>query len=78
MAFDMSCRPSELLNLRIRDLQFKINNEGFQYAEVEIKGGKTGSRIIPLIDSILFHMLKTGFKMLTLQELILIHGYLFP
>ncbi len=52
MAFDMSCRPSELLNLRIRDIQFKINSDGIQYAEVEIKGGKTGSRIIPLIDSI--------------------------
>jgi integrase len=53
MAFDLSARPSELLSLRVGDIQFKITNEGIQYAEVEIKGGKTGgSRIIPLIDSI--------------------------
>lgn len=54
MAFDMSVRPSEILSLRIRNIKYKINNEGIQYAEVEIKGGKTGSRIIPLIDSITY------------------------
>jgi integrase len=47
MAFDMSARPSEILSLRIGDI-----SNGYQYAEVKIKGGKTGSRIIPLIDSI--------------------------
>ena len=52
MAFDMSARPSEILSLRIGDIKFNINNEGIQYAEVEIKGGKTGSRIVPLIDSL--------------------------
>ena len=52
MAFDMSVKPSEILSLRIHDIKFRINNEGIQYGEVEIKGGKTGSRIIPLIDSI--------------------------
>jgi len=46
MAFDMSARPSELLSLRIGNIKFKINTEGIQYAEVEIKGGKTSSRII--------------------------------
>ena len=52
MANDSSCRPSELLNLRIRDIIFKKTSEGKQYAEVLIKGGKTRPRTIPLIDSI--------------------------
>jgi hypothetical protein len=52
MANDSSCRPSELLNLRIRDIIFKKTNEGKQYAEILIKGGKTRPRTIPLIDSI--------------------------
>ena len=53
MAFDMSARPSELLSLRIGDIKFKIN-EGIQYAEIEIKGRMTDSRIVPLKDSISF------------------------
>jgi integrase len=52
MANDSSCRPSELLNLRIRDIIFKKTNEGKQYAEILIKGGKTRPRTVPLIDSI--------------------------
>ncbi len=52
MANDSSCRPSELLNLRVRDIIFKQTSEGKQYAEILIKGGKTKPRTIPLIDSI--------------------------
>jgi hypothetical protein len=52
MANDSSCRPSELLNLRIRDIIFKKTSEGKQYAEILIKGGKTRPRTVPLIDSI--------------------------
>ena len=52
MAFDMSARPSEILNLKIKDILFKKSDQQIQYAEVEIKGGKTGTRIVPLIDSI--------------------------
>lgn len=51
MANDTSARPHELLNLRIRDVKFKISSEGIQYAEVTVDG-KTGNRTLPLIDSI--------------------------
>jgi integrase/recombinase XerD len=50
MSCDTGCRPHELLKLRIRDIAFK-NAGGKQYAEVLVNG-KTGSRHIPLIDSI--------------------------
>jgi integrase len=52
MAVDMSARPSEILNLKIKDIVFKVTDDGKQYAEVVIKGGKTKPRTIPLIDSI--------------------------
>ncbi len=52
MAIDSSARPHELLNLRISDLKFNITEDGKQYAELLIKEGKTGSRTVPLIDSI--------------------------
>jgi len=52
MAVDMSARPSEILNLKIKDIVFKVADDGKQYAEVVIKGGKTKPRTIPLIDSI--------------------------
>lgn len=52
LANDMSARPHEILNLKIKDVVFKVTDEGTQYAEVVIKGGKTRSRTIPLIDSI--------------------------
>ena len=52
IANDTSSRPHELLNLKIKDISFKITDDGKQYAELYIKGGKTGSRTIPLIDSI--------------------------
>jgi integrase len=47
---DLSCRPHEILNIRIRDVVFKITGN-YQYAEVLVNG-KTGSRHIPLISSI--------------------------
>lgn len=54
MALDTSARPHELLNLKIKDIFFKVTEEGKQYAEIEIRGGKTGSRTLPLIDSLPF------------------------
>jgi len=50
MARDTGCRPHELLKLRIKDISFKSAGNR-QYAEVLVNG-KTGSRYIPLIDSI--------------------------
>jgi integrase/recombinase XerD len=53
---DTGCRPHEILKLRLRDITFKTTageGEGYQYAEILING-KTGSRTIPLIDSIPF------------------------
>ena len=47
---DLSCRPHEILKLRIKDIYFK-NSSNYQYAEV-LLNGKTGSRSIPLIKSI--------------------------
>jgi integrase/recombinase XerD len=51
MAKDTSCRPHELLKLRIKDVTFKITPDKYQYAEL-IVNGKTGSRALVLIDSI--------------------------
>lgn len=51
MANDLSARPHELLNLRIKDIVFKAAEE-MQYAEVLIRGGKTKPRTLPLIDCI--------------------------
>jgi integrase len=52
MALDTSCRPHELLNLKIEDIQFRISTDGSkQYAETTING-KTGQRTVPLINSI--------------------------
>jgi integrase len=48
---DSSCRPHELLKLKIGDIQFRQNADNTQYAEVFVNG-KTGSRHIPLINSI--------------------------
>ena len=47
---DSSCRPHEILKLKIRDIAFKTTGN-YQYAEA-LANGKTGSRPIPLIDSI--------------------------
>jgi len=47
---DSSCRPHEIVKLKIRDVAFKTTGN-YQYAEVLVNG-KTGTRPIPLIDSI--------------------------
>src|SRR5215207_9906329 len=47
---DTSCRPHEILKLKIRDIAFKTSGS-YQYAETLVNG-KTGSRPIPHIDSI--------------------------
>jgi hypothetical protein len=47
---DLSARPHEILKLKIKDMVFKTTGN-YQYAEVLVNG-KTGSRPIPLIDSI--------------------------
>jgi integrase len=53
MAIDTSCRPHELLNLKIKDIVFKLTEDGRQYAEITIKGGETPrARTVPLINSI--------------------------
>jgi integrase/recombinase XerD len=51
MSRDTSCRPHELLKLHIKDIVFKSASGNRQYAEVLVNG-KTGSRHIPLIDSL--------------------------
>ena len=51
MARDLSARPHEILNLKIKDVVFKTVEMVYQYAEVLVNG-KTGSRHIPLIQSI--------------------------
>ncbi|MDQ6866453.1 MAG: site-specific integrase, partial [Thermoproteota archaeon] len=51
MAGDFGPRPHELLKLRIKDIVFKLSPDNRQYAEV-LLSGKTGTRSIPLIDSI--------------------------
>lgn len=50
MAHDTACRPSELLKLKVKDIAFKHAGKS-QYAEVSVNG-KTGTRHLPLIDSI--------------------------
>ena len=52
VALDTSARPHEILNLKIKDVIFKLTPDGKrQYAEV-LLNGKTGSRPTPLIQSI--------------------------
>ena len=53
VARDTSCRPHEILKLRIRDIVFKTAAGNYQYAEVLVNG-KSGSRHIPLINSVPF------------------------
>ena len=75
MAVDMSARPSEILNLKIKDIVFKVTDDGKQYAEVVIKGGKTKPRTIPLIDSIPY---VKELLILILMGEIQILGYFYP
>jgi integrase/recombinase XerD len=51
MSRDSAARPHELLKLRIKDVVFKLTPDRRQYAEILVNG-KTGTRHIPLIDSI--------------------------
>jgi integrase len=51
ISIDLSCRPHEILNLRIKDVVFKSTSDAKQYAECLVNG-KTGSRHTPLISSI--------------------------
>lgn len=53
MSRDSGARPHELLKLRIKDVVFKITPDKKQYAEIVVNG-KTGTRSIPLINSIPF------------------------
>src|SRR5438093_1719086 len=48
---DTSCRPSEILRLRIKDVLFRTTGENYQYGEILVNG-KTGSRSTPLFNSI--------------------------
>ena len=50
MSRDLSCRPSEILKLKIKDIAFKTIGTS-QYVDVVVNG-KTGTRPIPLINSI--------------------------
>jgi integrase len=50
MSGDLSARPHEILSLKIKDVIFKSTGK-IQYAEVLVNG-KTGTRPIPLIQSI--------------------------
>jgi integrase len=52
MANDTSCRPHELLSLKLKDIKFKVSSTGLQYAEVHIVESKTKPRTLPLIFSI--------------------------
>ncbi|CAN5156964.1 hypothetical protein BH18THE2_BH18THE2_18970 [soil metagenome] len=47
---DLACRPHEILKLKIKDIVFKTTGNS-QYAQVFVNG-KTGTRPLPLIDSI--------------------------
>jgi integrase/recombinase XerD len=51
MSRDSAARPHELLKLKIKDVIFKLTPDKKQYAEILVNG-KTGTRHIPLIDSI--------------------------
>ena len=51
MVHDTSARPHELLDLCIRDINFKISSNEIQYAVIHVHG-KTTSRTLPLITSI--------------------------
>jgi integrase len=51
MSRDSAARPHELLKLKIKDVVFKLTPDKKQYAEILVNG-KTGTRHIPLINSI--------------------------
>jgi integrase len=49
---DLSCRPAEILNLRIKDIRFKMIGTS-AYAETVVNG-KTGTRSLPIINALPF------------------------
>ena len=50
---DLSARPQEILDLKIKDVIFRQVGNNKQYADAEVLvNGKTGSRHLPLIDSL--------------------------
>jgi integrase len=51
METDIGARPHELLKLRIKDVEFIEDGGGGRYARI-VLNGKTGERVVPLIDSI--------------------------
>lgn len=51
IASDSSARPREILSITVKSVKFKLTADNKQYAEVLVNG-KTGSRYIPLIDSL--------------------------
>jgi len=52
MANDTSCRPHELLSIKLKDIVFKLSSTKKQYAEVHIANSKTKPRTLPLIFSL--------------------------
>jgi integrase len=50
VAHDSSCRPSEILGLKIKSIVFETTDE-HQYAEILVNG-KTGTRPIPLFSAL--------------------------
>jgi hypothetical protein len=44
LANDMSARPHEIMNLKVKDSKFSVTDDGIHYAEVRISQGKTGPR----------------------------------
>ena len=68
IANDTSCRPHELLSLKIKDIKFKISSTSIQYSEVHVLTSKTKPRTLPLIFSISY--VKIG-SILILWQIIL-------
>ena len=54
IANDTSARPHKILSLKISDVKFNSTDEGIQYAEVRIREGKTGPRVVPFLT--LYHI----------------------
>ena len=53
MSRDLSARPHEILNLKVKDIVFKAVDDGRQYAIVVVNG-KTSSRSVPFYQSIAY------------------------
>jgi integrase len=75
MANDTSCRPHELLSLKLKDIKFKVSSTGIQYAEVHIQESKTKPTTLPLVFSIPY--VKDWMIPILLWQIIPIHFYSF-